>query len=89
MTEGTKPEPKLRAEPQPNGALVVRAGTDAEVRAALMLGLTHTQETAFKVSENPNGTLSAIPRAENEVAAAVLSGLPYSLPGRLRPGKNK
>lgn len=79
-----KPEPKLRFEQQPNGTLVVKAGVEAEVRAALTYNLPFTVETGFKVREARSGTLTAVARSEAEVAAAVLSGLPYSLPAPRR-----
>ncbi len=85
---GQRPEvrPNLKVERQANGAEVVRASTDVEVRAALVAGLPFTLEprARFGTSEVSNGNVLAVARTDSEVADAVLSGLPYALPGKLR-----
>lgn len=72
----------MRPDVQPNGTVIVKAGTDAEAGVAVANGLPFTKETSYGLQLNPNGTVTAIARNESELAAAVLSGRPYSLPGR-------
>lgn len=72
----------MKADVQPNGTVVVRAGTDAEAGEAVANGLTFTKETSYGLQRNPNGTVTAVARDPGELAAAVLSGRPYSLPGQ-------
>ncbi len=77
----------MKADVQPNGTVVVRAGTDAEAAVAVANGLSFIMETSHGRQLNPNGTVTAVARNDSELPAAILSGRPYSLPGLKRSGK--
>lgn len=77
----------MNADVQPNGTVVVRAGTDAEAAAAVADSLPFTVETSHGRQLNQNGTVTAVARNDSELPAAILSGRPYSLPGLKRIGR--